>query len=163
LLWSPYGIRQTIIFLSCGFFFFLFFLASSQPSQIGCLPYSHTWCGLSANLGCRSETCCTRLAKNTGRKKSPKIAIWAPSQNGHSPQFSAHVYCGQTTGWIKMPLGTEVGLGPGDIVLDWDPAPSAKKAQLPIFGPFLFWPNGRPSQLLLSSCSIYSFQTLSSG
>jgi len=22
-----------------------------------------------------------------------------------------------------MPLGTEVGLGPGDIVLDWDPAP----------------------------------------
>jgi len=39
------------------------------------------------------------------------------------PQFSAHVYCGQTAGWIKMPLGTEVGLGPGDIVLDGDPAP----------------------------------------
>jgi len=32
------------------------------------------------------------------------------------------VYCGQTVGWIKMPLGTEVGLGPGDIVLDGDPA-----------------------------------------
>ena len=29
--------------------------------------------GLSANLGCRSETCCTWLAENTGRKKSPKI------------------------------------------------------------------------------------------
>ena len=28
---------------------------------------------LSANLRCRSETCCTRLAKSTGRKKSPKI------------------------------------------------------------------------------------------
>ena len=27
------------------------------------------------------------------------------------------VYCGQTVGWIKMPLGTEVGIGPGDIVL----------------------------------------------
>jgi len=26
-------------------------------------------------------------------------------------------------GWIKMPLGKEVGLGPGDIVLDGDPAP----------------------------------------
>jgi len=25
-------------------------------------------------------------------------------------------------GWIKMPLGTEVGLGPGDIVLDGDPS-----------------------------------------
>jgi len=30
------------------------------------------------------------------------------------------VYCGQTVGWIKMPLGMEVGLGPGDIVLDGD-------------------------------------------
>jgi len=27
LLWSPYGIGQTIIFLACGFFFLLFFLA----------------------------------------------------------------------------------------------------------------------------------------
>jgi len=31
------------------------------------------WCGLSANLECMSEMCCTRLAENTGRKKSPKI------------------------------------------------------------------------------------------
>jgi len=36
-------------------------------------------------------------------------------QKGHSPKCSAHVYCGQTARWIKMPLGTEVGLGPGDI------------------------------------------------
>ena len=28
------------------------------------------------------------------------------------------VYCGQTVGWIKMPFGMEVGLDPGDIVLD---------------------------------------------
>jgi len=48
---------------------------------------------------------------------------------GHSPQFSVHVRCGQTAAWIKTPLGTEVGLGPGDIVLDWDPAasPSQKR------------------------------------
>ena len=39
------------------------------------------------------------------------------------PQFSAHVYCGQTAGWIKMPLGTEVDLDPGRIVLEWDPGP----------------------------------------
>ena len=25
--------------------------------------------------------------------------------------------------WIKMPIGTEAGLGPGDFVLDGDPAP----------------------------------------
>jgi len=47
------------------------------------------------------------------------------------PQFSAHVYCVQTAGWIKMPLGTEVGIGPGDIVLDGDPAPTPKKGTAP--------------------------------
>jgi len=45
-----------------------------------------------------------------------------PRKKGTTPtQFSAHVYCGQTAGWIKMPLGMEVGLGPGDVVLDGDP------------------------------------------
>jgi len=38
------------------------------------------------------------------------------------PQFSAHVYCGQTAGWIKMVLGKEIGLSPGNFVLDGDPA-----------------------------------------
>ena len=33
------------------------------------------------------------------------------------------VYCGQTVGWINMPLGMEVGLRPGHIVLDGDLAP----------------------------------------
>ena len=32
------------------------------------------------------------------------------------------VYCAQVVGWIKMKLGTQVSLGPGHIVLDWDPA-----------------------------------------
>jgi len=32
---------------------------------------------------------------------------------------------------MKTPLGTEVDLGPGHIVLDGDPAPSAKGAQQP--------------------------------
>ena len=45
-----------------------------------------------------------------------------PSQKGSGPEFSAHVYCGQTAGWIKMALGTEVGIGPGPIVLNGDPA-----------------------------------------
>jgi len=55
---------------------------------------------------------------------------------GHSPQFSAHIRCGQTAGWIKMPLDMKVGLGPGDIVLDGDPAPPKKKGHNPrIFSP----------------------------
>jgi len=35
-----------------------------------------------------------------------------------------------------MPLGMDVGLSPGDFVLDGDPA------LLQIFGPCLLWPNG---------------------
>jgi len=37
------------------------------------------------------------------------------------------VYCGQTAGWIKMPLGTEVGLGLDHVVLDGDPSPPPQK------------------------------------
>jgi len=60
-----------------------------------------------------------------------------------SPQFSAHDYCGQTAGWIKLALGIEVGLGPGHIVLDGDSAPLQKNGtEPPILGPFLLWPNG---------------------
>jgi len=33
------------------------------------------------------------------------------------------VYCGQMVGWIKLPLGTEIGLGPGNVAIDWDRAP----------------------------------------
>jgi len=56
----------------------------------------------------------------------------APSpKKGCSPQFSAHVYCGQTAAWIKMPLGTEVSLGLRDIMLDWDPAASPLKGHIP--------------------------------
>jgi len=51
-----------------------------------------------------------------------------PQQGGTAPpKFSAHAYCDQTAGWIKMALGMEVGLGLGHIVLDGDPAPLLKK------------------------------------
>jgi len=78
---------------------------------------------------------------------------WRPSsapKKRHSPHFLSHVYCGQTAGWIKMPLDTKVGLGPGHIVLDGDPAP--QRGTYPIFSPCLLWPNDRQSQLLLGSC-----------
>jgi len=44
----------------------------------------------------------------------------------------------------------KVGLGPGHIVVDGDPA--LPNGYSPNFGPCL-WPNGCPSQLLLSTCS----------
>jgi len=61
---------------------------------------------------------------------------WGPSssQKGHSLQFSAHVRCGQTAGWIKMPLGREVGLGPGDTVR-WGPSSPLKGVQPSNFRP----------------------------
>jgi len=37
-----------------------------------------------------------------------------PPKEAEPPQFSAHVCCGQTARWIKMPLATEGG----GIVLD---------------------------------------------
>jgi len=67
-----------------------------------------------------------------------------PLPKGRSPQFSAHICCGQMAAWIKMPLGVElytaksvflrqiclanlqkyrfcrVCLSPGDFVLDGD-------------------------------------------
>jgi len=46
------------------------------------------------------------------------------------------MYCGQMAAWIKMPFGTEAGLGPGDIVLHGDPAPPPHK----VHGAPLLWP-----------------------
>jgi len=54
-----------------------------------------------------------------------------PPQRGTHPNFSTHICCDKMAGWIKMPPGTKVGLGPGDFVLDGDPAP-----------PPLLWSNG---------------------
>ena len=71
-LYPPYWIGQAIIFLPCGSTLLFFFLTSSKHSQTGCLAYFYTWCGLSANLECRSEMWCTRLAGNTGRKNDAK-------------------------------------------------------------------------------------------
>ena len=59
-----------------------------------------------------------------------------PSQKGgRAPKFSAHVYCGQTAGWMKLVLGMEVGLSPGDFVLDGDPVhfPQKRAEPPPLF------------------------------
>jgi len=81
-----------------------------------------------------------------GRPWPKRLCVrWGPSsprkKGGTAPtQFLVHVYCGQTAGWIKMPLGTEVNLCPGD-VLDGSQL-SLKGAQPSVFGSCLLWPNG---------------------
>jgi len=66
----------------------------------------------------------------------------APPQKGAwSPQFSAkflaHLYCGQTSGCIKMALGMEVCLSPGDFVL-WGPSPLPERDGAPQFSAHIY-------------------------
>jgi len=44
------------------------------------------------------------VAKRLGPSYPQKKGTPTPTQ------FLAHVYCGQTAGWIKTPLGTEVNI-----------------------------------------------------
>ena len=79
----------------------------------------------------------------TGLATLCEMGTQLPSPKGRqSPQFSVHVYCGQTSGWTKVPLGTEVGLGLGDIVLDRQTSPPPKKGTAPNFNQSPLWPNG---------------------
>ena len=79
-------------------------------------------------------------------RPTPYCARWVasspPPKGGTALQFSARVCCRQTVRWIKMPLGTEVGLGQGDIVLDGDPAsPSERGTAPPTFRPMSIVPD----------------------
>jgi len=61
---------------------------------------------------------------------------------------------GQTARWMNMPLGTERDLSPGHIMLDGDPAPPSERGTAaPLFSAHVYCDHGRPSQLLLSSCT----------
>ena len=55
----------------------------------------------------------------------------SPLKGAQLPQFTVRVYCGQTAGWMETPLGTEVDLGPGHIVLDGVPAFRERAPQPP--------------------------------
>ena len=50
-------------------------------------------------------------------------------------QFLAHVYWGQTAGWMKTPLGTEVDLGTGHIALDVIPGVRERGTAAPSLSP----------------------------
>jgi len=72
-----------------------------------------------------------------GRRQPKRLCIRRrpsplPQKGGGAPQFSAYVYCGETAGCLKMPLGMEVGLSPGDCVR-WGPSPSPKGSRAPEF------------------------------
>jgi len=112
------------------------------------------------------------------RGRSPLLKMWAEPP----PQFSAYFRCGQTAACIKISLGMEVGLSPGDFVLDgemgtqlppqkWGGAPQIVLDRVPALrergtsspsfrtmfievglSPVVSCGHGRPSQLLLIYC-----------
>jgi len=53
----------------------------------------------------------------------------SPFQKGAWLSIFGHVRSRQTAGCMKMPLGLEVGPGPGDILFDGDLAPPPQKGE----------------------------------
>jgi len=88
--------------------------------QNGCMHQDGTWYG--------------------GRPQPRRLCVrWGPSysqkKRAHPTptQSLAHVYCGQTAGWMKTPLGTDVDLGACHIVLDGVPAVRERGTAAPSF------------------------------
>jgi len=94
-----------------------------------------------------------------GRPQSKRHCVrWGPDapKIGTAPNFLFMSVVAKRLDGSRCHFGTEVDLGPGHIVLDRDPAlPRKGHSSPPLFGQCLLWPNGRPSQLLLSSCSYF--------
>jgi len=74
------------------------------------------------------------------RRRCVRLGRSSPLKGAQPPVFG--IYCGQTAGWMKTPLGTEVELGPGHIALDGDSTAPRKghSSPPPLFGPCLLWP-----------------------
>ena len=62
------------------------------------------------------------------------MGIQLPYKKGTPPIFGPYLLW-QTAGWIKVPLGTEVGLGADEIVLDGAAAPLRKRGMVPNLRP----------------------------
>jgi len=73
---------------SLFFFFFLFSSPNLSRRRLDVYHTFHTGCGLSANLECMSEMCCTWLTGNAGPKK---IARNAPSGH-HRTILSGYIF-----------------------------------------------------------------------
>jgi len=79
-----------------------------------------------------------------GTRSRPHCTRWGPRyprRKGGNPPIFGPFLLWPNGGWIKMQLGTEGNLGPGDVVLDGVASPR-KRGTAPVFGPCLLWPNG---------------------
>jgi len=84
LLWSPYVVGQTIIFLPCDLYLSSFFFLSLPNLSGQRLDVYHTsthGVGLVRIWNAGLKPAARGLLKTQDAKRSPKIAIWAPSHN----------------------------------------------------------------------------------
>jgi len=104
----------------------------SSPPQKGA---AHVWCGQTA--GCIKMPLVRPMQVDSIDPSDIVLdgdpACPPPKRSRAPPQYSAHAYCRQTAGWIKMKLGTQVGLSPGYIVLDGDPGHPLPNGHRPQF------------------------------
>ena len=77
-LWPPIVMGRPSYFCpvvsSSIFYLFSSPIISAVADWMSTIPYFYTRCGPRANLECRSEMCCTRLAGNAGSKNRQKFA-----------------------------------------------------------------------------------------
>jgi len=80
------------------------------------------------------------LGKEVGLGPGHIVLDWDPAslpKKGTEPPISAHVYCGQTAAWIKMPLCTEIGRGlretPTRHCVRWGASSPSPKGEQPPF------------------------------
>jgi len=93
----------------------------------GCIDQDATWYGC-IGLGLRDIVYDVDPATPRKKRTPTPTQFWPMS-------------CGQTAGWMKTPLGTEVDLGLGYTVLDGVPAPEKGAQHPPLFGLCLLWPS----------------------
>jgi len=57
----------------------------------------------------------TEIGLDPGHRVLDGDPALSHAKGAHQPPLFADVYCGQTAGWTRIPLGTEVGLHSGNI------------------------------------------------
>ena len=117
----------------------------SSPSPTGAHPEILGPCPLWPN-GWMDPDATWYTGRPLPRRHCVRWGTQIPLKRGTAFQFSAHVYCGQTAGLMKTPLGTEVDHGPGHIVLAESQLLPAKRVQQPpLFSAHVYCGHGHPS------------------
>ena len=114
----------------------LHFLKNNFWATVSVCPVCLSVCNVGAlwpNGWMDQDATCTEVGLRLGHLviDQDPASISPPRKGIAALHFLAHVHCGQTARWIKMPLDVEVSLGRGDVVLDGDTAPPRKGTQQP--------------------------------